>query len=54
MVAGDSYQSSSDKRLIFGLGAVGEADEIEIVWPSGKVQRLVNPPGDKYLTFREP
>ncbi|MEE8524047.1 MAG: CRTAC1 family protein [Thermoanaerobaculia bacterium] len=54
VVAGDSYQSSSDKRLLFGLGAVGEADEIEIVWPSGKVRRLVNPPGNAYLTFREP
>jgi hypothetical protein len=34
-----SIFSASDSRVHFGLGAAGEAD-LEIRWPSGKVQRL--------------
>ncbi len=52
VMAGDSYQSSSDKRLLFGLGN-SSADTIEIIWPDGRVQRLLNPPQDRYLSFRE-
>jgi hypothetical protein len=35
-----SYQSASDKRVHFGLGADEMVKEIEIRWPSGIVQRL--------------
>jgi hypothetical protein len=37
---GGSYLSSSDPRLLFGVGAADKVNEIEIRWPSGRVQRL--------------
>jgi hypothetical protein len=45
--SGSSYQSQSDLRLHFGLGAMepgAQAPEIEVRWPSGAVQ-TVKPPG---------
>jgi hypothetical protein len=38
-VGGGSYQSASDPRLHFGLGTADRVDLIEIVWPSGRVDR---------------
>ena len=37
-----SYYSHDDLRLHFGLGTAARADEIEIRWPSGQVQRVKN------------
>lgn len=36
--SGGSYLSQSDLRVHFGLGADTEVDELEIRWPSGRVQ----------------
>jgi hypothetical protein len=36
---GGSYLSSSDPRLLIGVGAANKVDEIEVRWPSGHVQR---------------
>jgi hypothetical protein len=49
-----SYQSSSDKRLHFGLGAADSIREIEIRWPSGIRQLLSNQKADTILTITEP
>ncbi len=38
-VGGGSYQSASDPRLHFGLGLADRIELIEIVWPSGRVDR---------------
>lgn len=38
--SGSSYLSSSDHRLIFGLGEATQTDSIEIRWPGGKVQTI--------------
>jgi hypothetical protein len=38
--SGSSYLSSSDRRLLFGLGKAAQADSVKITWPSGKVQSL--------------
>jgi enediyne biosynthesis protein E4 len=35
----DSYISSSDTRLHFGLGDAAVIDEVTIRWTSGKVER---------------
>jgi hypothetical protein len=35
---GGSFESASDPRLHFGLGTTGKAEEIEVRWPSGKVE----------------
>jgi hypothetical protein len=49
-----SYQSSSDKRLHFGLGSADSIREIEIRWPSGIRQVLTNQKADAILTVTEP
>lgn len=48
------YQSASDKRLVVGLGGSTLAREIEIRWPSGAVQKLVNVKSGQTVTAREP
>ena len=48
-----SYQSSSDKRAHFGLGAANMVIQAEIRWPSGVTQVLKNVPADQILTVRE-
>jgi enediyne biosynthesis protein E4 len=49
-----SYQSSSDKRLHFGLGSADSIRQIEIRWPSGIRQLLANQKADACLTITEP
>ncbi|HVS03812.1 MAG TPA: CRTAC1 family protein [Thermoanaerobaculia bacterium] len=51
-LAGGSYQSSHDPRLLFGLGE-REAETVEVRWPAGRRQRLVSPPADRYLVVAE-
>ena len=46
--------SSSDKRVHFGLGEEKEIREIEIRWPSGKVQKLEGVKADRFLKVDEP
>jgi hypothetical protein len=48
-----SYLSSNDTRLIVGLGAAAGVRSVEVRWPGGRVQKLANPPVDKYLTLAE-
>ena len=48
-----SYNSSSDKRVHFGLGSAAVVDKIEVAWPSGVKQTLTNVKADQVLTVRE-
>jgi hypothetical protein len=48
------YLSSSDPRMHFGLGAEQAVQRLEIRWPSGIQQLLVNVKGDRQLTVDEP
>jgi enediyne biosynthesis protein E4 len=52
---GGSYLSSHDRREILGTGSTPKIDWVEIAWPKpgGRVQRIVNPPMQRYLTVRE-
>ena len=47
------YLSSSDKRVHFGLGADRRAREIELHWPSGRVQVLRDVPANQILKVKE-
>jgi hypothetical protein len=47
-----SYLSASDGRLVIGLGGRRAAARVEILWPSGEVQRLEATRGE--LTVTEP
>jgi hypothetical protein len=53
-VSAGSYCCSHDPRLHFGLGAATVVSEIEIRWPSRKVQKLTNVKADQILTVHEP
>jgi hypothetical protein len=48
------YASSSERFVRFGLGAAGEAREIEIIWPSGIAQKLSKVPSGRLIEVREP
>ena len=48
------YLSASDPRLHFGLGGEGSIERIEVRWPSGIHQTLLNVKGDRQLTIDEP
>jgi hypothetical protein len=47
------YNSSSDKRVHFGLGSAGVVDTMELTWPSGIKQVLKNVKADQILTVTE-
>ena len=49
-----SYLASNDVRAHFGLGASLVVDEVEVRWPSGRMQRLKAVKADRMLTLREP
>jgi hypothetical protein len=51
---GSSYLSASDKRVHFGMGSDAVARKIEIVWPSGIVQTLLEVKADQILRIDEP
>ncbi|MGA2433827.1 MAG: CRTAC1 family protein [Bryobacteraceae bacterium] len=48
------FMGSSDKRVHFGLGQEKQISEIEITWPRGTVQKLVNVAADQILKVDEP
>jgi len=50
---GMSYQSAHDPRLHFGLGDAARVDQIEVRWPSGRVDRMENIPADRLVTVKE-
>ncbi len=51
--AGSSYLSSSDPRVLFGLGEETGVKTLTIQWPSGTVQVLENLPADRYVKIEE-
>src|SRR6202140_3001407 len=50
---GMSYMSASDPRIFFGLGKRTKIDSLEITWPSGLVETLMNVPVDKIIAVKE-
>ena len=48
-----SYNSSSDKRVHFGLGSADVIDTVELTWPSGITQVLKKVKADQVLTVTE-
>ena len=53
VTGGQSYLSSCEKTLTFGLGAAPKIDALEIRWPSGATQTLRDVPGGSRLTVTE-
>jgi enediyne biosynthesis protein E4 len=51
--SGGSYLSSHDPREILGIGQAAKIESVEIKWPSGKVDKLANPPVNTYVKVVE-
>lgn len=51
--SGSSYLSGHDLRLIFGLGAEAEAEEVTVTWPSGLKQTLADVAANQFLIITE-
>jgi hypothetical protein len=45
---GGSFASSSDRRLVFGLGKTDRVDRVVVTWPDGKQQEWANLNPDRY------
>ena len=52
-IGGGSYLASHDPREVLGLGAATKIDNLEIRWPSGKVDKLASLPLNTYVTVIE-
>src|SRR5258708_2348309 len=48
-----SYLSTSDPRIIAGLGDASAGLTIEVHWPSARTQTITNPQFDRYITVNE-
>lgn len=46
LTAGDGYNASNQRQLIFGLGSAEKIDQLEIRWPSGAKQTFTAVPLD--------
>ncbi len=53
-LAGDSYQSSSDPRFLFGLAAGTSVKQLLVDWPGGRRQLLPAPELGRYYHLVEP
>jgi hypothetical protein len=45
---GGSFASSSDRRLVFGLGKTDKINRLTVVWPDGKQQEWTALAVDRY------
>ncbi len=52
-MGGGSYLSSNDPRLHFGLGSAAKAERIEVAWPSGTRDVLLDVAADRIVTITE-
>jgi hypothetical protein len=51
--SGSSYLSQSERILTFGLGTAGQADSVEVRWPSGQIDRMTNVRAGNVITVQE-
>ena len=52
-VSSSGYLSTNDPRVHFGLDKNKAVDTIEVIWPSGKIQKLENIKADQVITIKE-
>jgi len=51
--AGDGYQASNEKQVIFGLGSETTVSELKIDWPGGQTQTFRDLKTDQTIILRE-
>ena len=54
ITGGGSFLGSHDRRVVFGLGREGVPGELEIRWPSGRMQRVSGLAAGRYHEITEP
>jgi hypothetical protein len=52
-MGGGSYQSASEGRVHFGVGDIARIEQVEVVWPSGHVDRFTDLEADADYRLRE-
>lgn len=53
LTAGDGFQASNQRQIVFGLGNASRVDELQVDWPSGLTQRFSELPADCEVLLRE-
>ncbi|HEV7221005.1 MAG TPA: CRTAC1 family protein [Terriglobales bacterium] len=53
VISGGSYLSQNDLRIHFGLGDRQRVDRVEIFWPTGKTEILINLAADHFYHAKE-
>ena len=53
VIAGDSYQSTSDRRILFSMPDHDGGAAVELRWPTGRRVRLLRPNTGRYFVFAE-
>jgi hypothetical protein len=53
LLSGGSFASSSDPRLLFGIGTCADIDSAEITWPDGERQKIEHPQLDRILSVSQ-
>jgi hypothetical protein len=53
VLSGGSYASTNDPRPHFGLGQATKVDDIEVHWPSGKIEHFAVPGVDRIVALTE-
>jgi hypothetical protein len=53
LTAGDGYQCSNERRLVFGTSTSNCIDELTVRWPSGLIQKFADIPVPTRLCIRE-
>ncbi len=51
--SGGSYASSSDPRLVFGLGKVDKVEKVTVTWPDGTTTTLDGPAAGRYHQVKQ-
>jgi hypothetical protein len=51
--AGSSYLGQNDLRLHFGVGTAARVEQLEVRWPSGRVDTVRDIPADRMIEIRE-
>ncbi|MBX3444427.1 MAG: CRTAC1 family protein, partial [Planctomyces sp.] len=53
LTAGDGFECSNERRLVFGLGDAAIVDEVHVRWPNGDEQTFSQLPVDREFRFVE-
>jgi len=53
LTAGDGYQASNQRQLVFGIGDVSQIDQLKVDWISGKTQSFKSPPVNSEIRIVE-